>query len=532
MQLGAQLALFFCQRIGAERWRGDARRAVVNLAVFVRLQRDGTRRDVRLQPRTVVNVGVAQTNFLAHRAFGQFPILVLRRIRILLPRFVAVHALEAIDDILFKRIIRIGAVSDIGVILPVVGGSAREILVVRLADVARCIAIKRVVQLDGRFALNAEVDAQTELVVERLLRLCRLPSVLAADHGACIAIVHLLEGCALLPRLLERARQGLDRARAVDGVVVVVEIVVRDVAPLQQTLEGVLDAHKLDVTRLRLAVDIVGGALDMRIRRESVCAAVAVAAMDAIDEARGARIVRIAEIEGGTVRLRDAVEGQRTPLLRRKLRLAVVVPVDSRRMERQTLLPDVSLAMEGMPRRIAARIEDSLRGVRGSKLPAVRIDDAVLERIVPVRGRIRELHLIVNVLGSSRVLRPAIHRLVAVAARSIEIELLAIGKAAVRIACDLAVRAVERKDLLPVNVRVFMLDEVAIRLPRIVAVLDIRRAVVEFLHEVERHAHIPARDLAAAGLRDRAVRVRHLITAVVLAEVVDAVFIRLPVLQA
>ena len=105
----------------------------------------------------------------------------------------------------------------------------------------------------------------------------------------------------------------------------------------------------------------------------------------------------------------------------------------------------------------------------------------------------------------------------------VEFELLTMGEATVLVATDLAV-AVECDDLLPVEVRI-VLDKLArLLILRIVAVLDLRRAIVDLLHEMECQRHAPTKDLTAPNARR--------ITVVVLAEVIDAVFIRLPVRQA
>ena len=79
---------------------------------------------------------------------------------------------------------------------------------------------------------------------------------------------------------------------------------------------------------------------------------------------------------------------------------------------------------------------------------------------------------------------------------------------------DLAV-AVECDDLLPVEVRI-VLDKLArLLILRIVAILDVRRAVVDLLHEMERQRHAPTKDLTAPNARR--------ITVVVLAEAVDTI---------
>ena len=163
---------------------------------------------------------------------------------------------------------------------------------------------------------------------------------------------------------------------------------------------------------------------------------------------------------------------------------------------------------------------DERRGLRRSGLQriACRIDDADLERIVLVRHIILEAHLVGDVLvrrlNRPRVMRIAVRVGILIFARRVEVELLAVGEAAVLVAADLAV-AVECDDLLPVEVRI-VLDKLArLLILRIVAVLDLRRAIVDLLHEMECQRHAPTKDLTAPNARRIAV--------IVLAEAVDAI---------
>ena len=111
-------------------------------------------------------------------------------------------------------------------------------------------------------------------------------------------------------------------------------------------------------------------------------------------------------------------------------------------------------------------------------------------------------------------MRVAVRVGILIFARRVEVELLAVGEAAVLVAADLAV-AVERNDLPPVEVRI-VFDELArLCVFRIVAVLDFCRAVVDLLHEMERQCHPPAGDLAASDACRIAV--------IILAEMIDAV---------
>ena len=552
VQLGAKLLLLLRQRLSACRRCGKRSGAVVDLAVAIRLQLDLLRRDACLQGGAVVRVGigrgVAQADFRAARVLRKLPILIALAFSLIRPCLVAVDALEFVDDVFIQRIRRIGTVFHIGVALAVVGMSAREVLVVRTVAlvVALLVAVEGVVELDGRFA-RTEIHRKLELVVEGLAIAIRRIERLAIDLGERVAVVRLGEIRTVpLPRLLERERQGLDDARAVDGVVAVVEVIVRDGTGRLQTSKGILDTLQLDIARLGRAVQIARRALDMlvdirvlrRIEEGALHGAITVAAGNLPGKAIGVRIRRITEVEEIAIFLGDAVELQ--PLLHgiRDIGIAVVVLVETVRAEGQLLLPDIAETLERMALAHTG-IDERLRRICLQSI-ARRIDDADLERIVLVRHLILETHLVGDGLVRRRerslVVRVTVRVGILVFTRRLKIELLTVGKATVLVAADLAV-AVERDDLLPVEVRI-VFDELArLLVLRIVAVLDVPhigvvlavlranvlRTVVDLLHEMERQRHAAARDLAAADVRGRAVRVRHLLAAIVLAEVVDAV---------
>ena len=172
----------------------------------------------------------------------------------------------------------------------------------------------------------------------------------------------------------------------------------------------------------------------------------------------------------------------------------------------------------------AVRGIDERRSLRRSGLQRIarRIDDANLEGVVLVRCIILEAHLVGDVLvrrlQRPRVMRVAVRISIRIFARRVEVELLTMCKATVLVATDLAV-AVERDDLLPVEVRSVFNELARLLVLRIVAVLDLRRAIVDLLHEVERQRHAPTKDLTAADGRSIALY----LAAVVLAEVVDAI---------
>ena len=478
--------------------------------------------------------GVAQAEIGAARVLRKLPILVASAFGLVRPRLVAVDALELVDDVFVQRIRRIGTVFHIGVTLAVMRMSAREVLVVRTVAlvVALFIAVQRIVELDGLLT-RAEIDTELELVVEGLLVI--RAQRLAADLGERVSVIRLGEVRAVLqPRLLEVERQRLDDTRAVDGVVAVVEVVVCDGTGRLQAGKGILDARKLDVTRLGRTVEIALRALDMlvdsriarRVEEGAFHGTVAVTSRELPCEGVGSRICGVAEVEEPLVTLCDAVELQ--PLLHgvRDIGVAVIVLAPVVRLrERQLLLPDVAETVELVPvMHRAVRGIDERRSLRRSGLQRIarRINDADLEGVVLVRRRILEAHLVGDVLvrrlNRPRVMRVAVRIGVLILARRAEVEPLAVGEAAVLVAADLAV-AVERDDLLPVEVRI-VFDELArLLVLRIVAVLDVLRAVVDLLHEVERQRHAPADDLTAADGRSIALY----LAVVVLAEAVDAV---------
>ena len=534
VQLGAKLLLLFRQFSGAQGRRGQRRRAVVDLAVGVRLHIDLPRRDHRPESRRIVGMGIGrgitQAEIGAARILRKLPILVASAFGLVRPRLIAVDALEFVDDVFVQCIHRIGTVFHISIALAVVRMSAREILVVRTVAlvVALLIAVQRIVELDGTFT-RAEIDTEFELVVESLLAL--RAQRLAVDLGERIAVVRLGEVRAVLqPRLLEVERQRLDDTRAVDGVVAVVEVVVCDGTGRLQAGKGILDARKLDVARLGRTVEIALRTLDMlvdsriarRVKEGAFHSTVAVASRELPSEGVGPRICGITEVEEPRVTLCDAVELQTLLHSIRDIGVAVVVLTPVVRLrERQLLLPDVAETVELVPvMHRAVRGIDERRSLRRSGLQRIarRIDNANLECVVLVRCIILEAHLVGDVLvrrlNRPRVMRVTVRVSIRIFARRVEVELLTMCEAAVLVAADLAV-AVERDDLLPVEVRI-VLDKLArLLILRIVAILDVLRAVIDLLHEVERQRHAPTKDLTAPKARRIAV--------VVLAEAVDAI---------
>ena len=529
VQLGAKLLLLLRQRLGACRRCGKRSGAVVDLAVAIRLQLDLLRRDACLQGGAVVRVGigrgVAQADFRAARILRKLPVLVASAFGLVRPRLIAVDALEFVDDVFVQCIHRIGTVFHIGIALAVVRMSAREVLVVRTVAlvVALLIAVQRIVELDGLLT-RAEIDTELELVMEGLLVL--RAQCLAADLGERIAVVRLGEVRAVLqPRLLKVERQRLDDAHAVDGVVTVVEVIVRDGTGRLQTGKGILDTRKLDVARLGRTVEIALRALDMlvdsriarRVKEGAFHSTVAVASRELPSEDVGPRICGVTEVEEPRVTLCDAVELQTLLHSIRDIGVTVVVLAPAVRLrQRQLLLPDVAKAVEHVPF-ARLRVDERLR--RGGLQRIARfVDDADLKGIVLVRRRIREAHLVGDVLvrrlQRARVMRVAVRVDIRIFTRRVEVELLTMCEAAVLVAADLAV-AVECDDLLPVEVRI-VLDKLArLLILRIVAILDVRRAVVDLLHEMERQRHAPTKDLTAPNARR--------ITVVVLAEAVDTI---------
>ena len=544
MQLGAKLLLLFRQFSGAQGRRGQRRRAVVDLAVGVRLHIDLPRRDHRPESRRIVGMGIGrgitQAEIGAARILRKLPILVASAFGLVRPRLIAVDALEFVDDVFVQCIHRIGTVFHISIALAVVRISAREILVVRTVAlvVALLIAVQRIVELDGTFT-RAEIDTELELVVESLLVLELILRILlalriqhiAVDLGERVAVVRLGEVRAVLqPRLLKVERQRLDNAHAVDGVVAVIEVIVRDGTGRLQTSKGILDTRKLDVARFGRTVEIALRALDMlvdsriarRVKEGAFHSTVAVASRELPSEGVGPRICGVTEVEEPRVTLCDAVELQTLLHSIRDIGVTVVVLAPAVRLrQRQLLLPDVAETVELVPvMHRAVRGIDERRSLRRSGLQRIArfVNDADLEGVVLVRRRILEAHLVGDVLvrrlNRPRVMRVAVRVSIRIFTRRLKIELLAVGEAAVLVAADLAV-AVECDDLLPVEVRI-VLDKLArLLVLRIVAVLDLRRTIVDLLHEMERQRHAPTKDLTAPNV------IR--ITVVVLAEAVDAI---------
>ena len=267
---------------------------------------------------------------------------------------------------------------------------------------------------------------------------------------------------------------------------------------------------------------LVDSRIARRVKEGAFHSTVAVASRELPSEGVGPRICGVTEVEEPRVTLCDAVELQ--PLLHsiRDIGVTVVVLAPAVRLrERQLLLPDVAETVELVPvMHRAVRGIDERRSLRRSGLQRIarRIDDANLEGVVLVRCIILEAHLVGDVLvrrlQRPRVMRVAVRISIRIFARRVEVELLTMCKATVLVATDLAV-AVECDDLLPVEIRI-VLDKLArLLILRIVAVLDLRRAIVDLLHEMECQRHAPTKDLTAPNARRIAV--------IVLAEAVDAI---------